>query len=318
MRGERKRIVSLGIAIAAITGVLAVAAPGFFTLGNQRDLALANMPVLIVALGMVLVILTGQIDISVGSQFAICSVAAGVFARMGMPTPVAGVAACAVGAAMGGINGALVAWVRIPSIVVTLATMVALRDGLRWATQGAWVQDLPADFQWFGRSQTASELITVGCALGLTVGMSWGLRNLAAGRVLYATGSDANAARLAGIRPELVVFLVFVATGALTGFAAVFNAVRFHQIPSNAGMGLELKVIAAVVVGGVAIAGGRGTVAGMLLGLLLLGLIGPALTFLGFSAYWERAIEGAIILAAVALDAIRRGAPECAGATERT
>jgi rhamnose transport system permease protein len=302
---ERKRIISLALAILAIAAVLALSAPSFFSLANQRDLALANMPVLIVALGMVLVILTGQIDISVGSQFAICSVAAGVFARMGMPTPLAGAAACAVGAAMGAINGALVAWVRIPSIVVTLATMVALRDGLRWGTQGAWVQDLPPDFQWFGRSQTASEAITVTCALVMTLAMSWGLRNLAAGRIVYATGSDAGAARLAGIRPQLAVFLVFVALGALTGFAAVFNAVRFHQIPSNAGIGLELKVIAAAVVGGVAIAGGRGTIAGMLLGLLLLGMIGPALTYLGFSAYWERAIEGAIILAAVALDALR-------------
>jgi len=224
---------------------------------------------------------------------------------MGMPTPLAGVAACLVGAAMGGVNGALVAWVRIPSIVVTLATMVALRDGLRWVTQGAWVQDLPPRFQWFGQSQGTSEVITAVCAAVLAVGMNWGLLNLAAGRVVYATGSSPDAARLAGINPRLVVFAVFALTGALTGFAAVCNAVRFLQIPSNAGMGLELKVIAAAVVGGVAIAGGRGTIGGTLLGVLLLGLIGPALTFLGLSAYWERAIEGAIILAAVSLDAVR-------------
>src|SRR5665811_2141773 len=137
MLQRHRREISLIAAILALVAVLAVVAPGFFTFANQRDLMLANMPVLIVALGMVLVILTGQIDISVGSQFAICSVATGVFARMGMPTPLAGAAACLVGALMGGINGALVAWVRIPSIVVTLATMVALRDGLRWVTQGA-------------------------------------------------------------------------------------------------------------------------------------------------------------------------------------
>jgi rhamnose transport system permease protein len=300
-----RRELSLVIAILALAAVLAVAAPGFFTLANQRDLVLANMPVLIVALGMVLVILTGQIDISVGSQFAICSVATGVFARMGLPTPLAGAAACLLGALMGALNGALVAWVRIPAIVVTLATMVALRDGLRWVTQGAWVENLPPGFQWFGYSQPASEAITIGCALALTIGVSWALRNLAAGRVVYATGSDPNAARLAGANPARVVFAVFVITGALTGFAAVFNAVRFHQIPSNAGMGLELKVIAAAVVGGVAITGGRGTVLGALLGLLLLGVIGPALTFLGLSAYWERAIEGGIILAAVSMDAVR-------------
>jgi rhamnose transport system permease protein len=305
MLERHRREFSLIVAILAIGAVLAVVAPDFFTFANQRDLILANMPVLIVALGMFLVILTGNIDISVGSQFAICSVATGVFARMGLPTPLAGMAACLVGALMGGVNGALVAWVRIPSIVVTLATMVALRDGLRWVTQGAWVQDLPPGFQWFGQSQAASELITAACAAAMAVGMNWTLRNLAAGRVVYATGSSPNAARLAGINPQLVVFAVFVLTGALTGFAAVFNAVRFHQIPSNAGIGLELKVIAAAVVGGVAIAGGRGTIAGTLLGLLLLGVIGPALTFLGFSAYWERAIEGGIILAAVSMDAVR-------------
>src|SRR6266567_931513 len=183
--------------------------------------------------------------------------------------------------------------------------MVAFRDGLRWVTQGAWVQNLPPDFQWFGQSQAASETITIACALALTAGVSWGLSNLSAGRIVYATGSDPNAARLAGVNPARVVFAVFVITGALTGFAAVFNAVRFHQIPSNAGMGLELKVIAAAVVGGVAISGGRGTIVGAMLGVLLLGVIGPALTFLGLSAYWERAIEGGIILAAVSMDAVR-------------
>ena len=107
----------------------------------------SNMPVLIVALGMTLIILAAEIDLSVGSQFVICSVAAGVFAKMGLPGPLAGAAACVLGALMGSLNGALVAWARIPSIVVTLATMVALRDGLRWVTQGAWVQDLPAGFR---------------------------------------------------------------------------------------------------------------------------------------------------------------------------
>lgn len=298
------REISLAIAIFVIAVVLALAAPGFFSFENQRDILLANIPVVIVAMGMLLVILTGEIDISVGSQFAICSVAAGVFAKMGMPTPVAGLAACAIGALMGALNGALVAWVRIPSIVVTLATMVALRDGLRWVTQGAWVQDLPPSFQWFGLPRSASEAITVGWALALLAGMHWGLRNVAAGRMVYATGSDAVAARLAGIDPRRVVLCVFAVTGALTGFAAMFNAVRFHQIPSNAGIGLELKVIAAAVVGGVAVSGGRGTVVGTLLGVILLGIIGPALTFLGLSAYWERAIEGAIILAAVSVNAL--------------
>ena len=303
-----RREISVAIAIVALSIVLAFVAPGFFTLQNQTDLLLTNMPVLIVALGMTLVILAAQIDISVGSVFAVCSVAAGVLAKAGLPTPLAGASACLIGAIFGALNGALVAYVRIPSIVVTLAVMVALRDGLRWITQGAWVQDLPPSFQWFGASQSASEGITIGAVLALLTLAGWGLRNLAAGRAVYATGSNENAARLAGIDPTRVVFWVFAATGALTGCAALFNAVRFNQVPSNAGLGLEMQVIAAVIVGGTAVKGGRGTVVGTLLGVVLLGMIGPALTFLGINAYWERAIQGGIILAAVALDAVGKDA----------
>src|SRR5476649_1400914 len=135
MMQRYQREVSVAAVILALAVVLAFAAPGVFTWQNQIDLLLTNMPALIVALGMTLVILAGQIDISAGSVFAICSVAAGEFAKLGLPTPVAAVAACAMGAAFGALNGALVAYVRIPSIVVTLAAMVALRDGLRWVTQ---------------------------------------------------------------------------------------------------------------------------------------------------------------------------------------
>jgi rhamnose transport system permease protein len=307
------REISLVIAILLLGSALALVAPGFFTPGNLRDLLMANMPVLIVALGMTLVILTGQIDISVGSQFAICSVIAGVTAKAGAGVVLAGLAACLTGALLGAINGGLVARLRIPSIVVTLATMVALRDGLRWITQGAWVQDLPPDFQGFGQSQAVSQAITIGIALMLSAAFIWGLRHLAAGRAVYATGSNPEGARLAGIEPARVVFWVFILTGALTGCAALLNSVRFNQIPSNAGIGMELQVIAAVIVGGVAVTGGRGAVAGALLGVVLLGMIGPALTFLGISAYWERALQGAIILAAVAIDALRGRAEKYAG-----
>jgi rhamnose transport system permease protein len=231
-------------------------------------------------------------------------VAAGIFAKSGLPTPIAGIAAALVGAVFGALNGALVAYVRIPSIVVTLATMVALRDGLRWMTEGAWVQDLPPSFQWFGASQSTSESLTIASAILLLISAAWGLRHLAAGRAVYATGSNPDAARLAGIDPSRVIFAVFTLTGALTGCAALFNSIRFNQIPSNAGVGMEMQVIAAVIVGGVAVTGGRGTVAGTFLGVILLGMIGPALTFLGISAYWERAIQGGIILAAVAIDAV--------------
>ncbi len=305
MLKRHRREVSVALAILALGIVLAVVAPAYFARENLVDVFLANLPVLIVALGMTLVILTGEIDISVGSMFAICSVAAGVASKLGAPIPLVALAACLAGALMGAVNGALVAYVRIPSIVVTLATMVALRDGLRWVTQGAWVEDLPENFQWLGLSQAAYPAVACGVAVFLLAGLAWGMRHVAAGRAVYATGSNADAARLAGFDTALVKFSVFAAAGAFTGVAALLNAVRFNQIPSNAGIGLEMKVIAAVVVGGASITGGRGSLTGTLLGVILLGAIGPALIYLGVSAYWERAIQGAIILAAVTIDALR-------------
>src|SRR5687768_5110611 len=245
-----RREASVALAIVALGLALALAAPGFFARDNLNDLFLANLPVLIVALGMTLIILTGQIDISVGSVFPIAGVVAGLLAKTGLPMPLVAVAACLVGATLGGLNGALVSYVRIPSIVVTLATMVALRDGLRWATDGAWIQDLPASFQWLGLTQAAFPIAAAAVTVALTVAFGWGLRYLAAGRAIFATGSNPAAARLAGLNIAMVKWSAFTVLGTLTGLAAVLNAVRFNQIPSNAGIGLEMKVIAAVVVGG--------------------------------------------------------------------
>lgn len=295
------REIGVAATIALLNLVLLINARGYFSRENFADLFLANAPVLVISLGMLLVILAGRIDISVGSMFAVCSVIAGMAARQGVSSLGSGLAACLAGAACGAINGGLTAWLRIPSIVATLATMIVLRDGLRWWTQGSWVGDLPPGFQLFGLTQggftaTVSALVVVLLLLAAA-----GLRYLRAGRAVFATGSSEDAASMVGIKTRRVVFAVFTLTGLLTGLAAAINAVRFHQVPSNAGLGLEMKVIAAVVVGGAAITGGSGTVLGTLLGVILLGSIGTSLTFLGISAYWEKSVQGAIILIAVAI-----------------
>ncbi|HEX3085753.1 MAG TPA: ABC transporter permease [Pyrinomonadaceae bacterium] len=297
-----KRELSAALAYAALLITVGVIAPSFFSGGNLRDLALNNAPVLLISIGMTMVILVGQIDISVGSQFAVATVAAGVLAKAGVPILMLLPCLILIGAAMGAVNGVLVGSLRLPSIIVTLAMLVAWRDALRWITGGEWVQNLPVNFQWFGLGQGLGQwLIVIGSIIVLIV-FTWTLRNLAAGRAIYAVGSDAEAARLAGVEPTQVTFVVFALMGALVGLAALLNAVRFSTVPSNAGLGLELKAVAAVVVGGTAITGGRGRLLGTLIGVALLGTIGTALTFVGINPFWEKAIQGAIILAALASD----------------
>jgi len=297
-----KRELSAGLAFAVLVIVVGIVTPSFLGAGNLRDLAMNNAAVLLVAIGMTTVIISGEIDISVGSQFAVCTYFTGALAKEGLPILLVLPCVVLAGVAMGAVGGAFVAWLRMPSIVVTLALMVAWRDGLRWATEGAWIQDLPANFQWVGLGQTRGELILVAITALVFIAFAWALSNIAGGRSFYAVGSDAEAARLAGIDPRRVVFGAFAITGALVGLAAVLNATRFSIVPSNAGLGLELKAIAAVVVGGTAITGGRGRLIGTLIGVALLGTIGTALTFLGINPFWEKAIQGAVILAAVMSD----------------
>lgn len=303
LRRYRRELAPL-LAFAGLLAVVAVLAPGFYSIANLRDLLLNNVALLLVAVGMTVVILAGEIDISVASLFAVCSVAAGALAKAGLPLPLLLPAVVLLGAAMGAVNGALVGWLGLPSIIVTLGMMVAWRDLLRWITQGAWVQDLPPDFQWFGLGQARAQWLIVLAALGVLAAFAWMLSNVRAARAVYAVGSDREAARLAGIEPRAVAFGVFVVMGALTGLAALLNAVRFSAVPANLGLGLELEAIAAVVVGGTAITGGRGRMLGTLIGVALLGTIGTALTFLGINPFWERAIQGAIILAALGAETV--------------
>jgi rhamnose transport system permease protein len=306
MNGRYRREWSVAVAYLALLLLLAVAAPRFYGPDQLRASLVSNASVLVAAVGMTMVILCRQIDISIGSIFSICGVMAGLLARGGVPIALVGVCTLLGGGCLGAVNGVLVARLGLPSIVVTLATFAIGRELLRYLREGELVRNLPRGFQWFGAGQATGQWLVVAIALAVFCAAAWGLRNLTAGRALYATGSDPEAARLAGIRPDRVIFGAFVAMGALAGLAALLNAVRFADVDPNAGNGLELQVIAAVVVGGVAISGGRGTLIGSLIGVALLGSIGPALVFLHTQPQWEKAIQGLIILLAVASDAFSR------------
>jgi rhamnose transport system permease protein len=300
-----QRELSVALAYLFLLGILWLVAPRFYQSNELRNILVYSAPVLVAVVGMTLVILARHIDISIGLQVTVCGVIAGFLAKAGLPMPLVVMATIVCGAMFGAVNGALVAGLGLPSIVVTLATLFILREGLRWACSGEAIRNLPPTFQWFGLGQAAGQTLIVAIALVVFVVFAWGLRQMSFGRAIYATGSDADAAWLVGIRPQQVVFCTFTLMGALAGLAALLSIVRFPTVQTTAQMGMEMQVIAAVVVGGVAVSGGRGTLVGPLLGVALLGTIGSALVFLHVENQWSRAIEGAIILIAVTADAIQ-------------
>jgi rhamnose transport system permease protein len=301
----------LGIlaALVVLMGVTLIANPRFLSGQNLRDLMLSAAILVVLAAGQTMVIITRNVDLSVGSILGLSAYATGTLLvdRPGTPVVVALLAGTAVGAVCGLVNGAVVAVAKVPSLVVTLGMLYAIRglDSL-WASSSDRLQinaaDLPSSFKAFGGARLLGIPVLFLIAVAVVLVVGWYLRSYRSGRELYGIGSAPEAARLSGIPVGRRVLLAFVVNGALAGLAGVLYAARFQTLDTTAGTGVELNVVAACVVGGVAIAGGVGTAWGAALGALLLTTIGTALPQLGLNPFWRDAAVGALIIAAIVLD----------------
>jgi len=306
---RRRRAPARELGLAALLAVMLVAisacAPRFAGRDNLVDILINNSYLLVAAAGMTMVILTAGIDISVGAILAVSATAAGFSAAAGWP--VVGVLAVAVftGLALGAINAGLITGFRIPPIIATLATLTLFRHILIHFTGGRWI-NLPPAFREFGLSSPLGVPIPIWFALLSAVGVAAFLRYTVAGRSIYAMGSNPDAARHLGINVARTERLVYMAVGALVGVAAFVFSGRWSAIQTNAGGGMEMVVITAVVVGGADVFGGSGTIVGTVLGVLLLGVISSSLTYLHIDPAWEKTFQGALILTAVVVDALRR------------
>jgi rhamnose transport system permease protein len=301
----------LGIlaALVLLIVVTVIANPRFLSGQNIRDLLLSASILTVLAAGQTIVIITRNVDLSVGSVLGLSAYASGTLLVTAPGTPVIVVilAGMAIGAACGVLNGAIVAIAKVPSLVVTLGTLYAFRglDSL-WASTSGRLQinaaDLPASFKALGGARLLGIPVLFLIALAVVLLVGFHLRNYRSGRELYGIGSDPAAARLSGIPVGRRVLAAFAVNGALAGLAGVLYAARFQTLDATAGTGVELNVVAACVVGGVAIFGGSGSVYGAALGALLLTTIGTSLPQLGLNPFWRDAAVGALILAAIVLD----------------
>lgn len=314
LRRYGRELVLLAILLAAV-GYLASTTNFLFYEARDGSVAFNGRNVLslltnasvvaIAAVGATMVILTGQIDISLGSMLVVCVFAAGFLDHAGVP-PLAIVPLTVLcGAALGSLNGVLAAVAGIPSIIVTLGTLTVFRSALLAVLPQEYLGNFSPGFRALGLTRLLGVPLPVWVTAAVVLASALWLANSRWGRSLYAVGSNPAAAALAGVRVRRVHFQVLVLSGAFVGLAAAFHGPRFSQINANEGLGFEFVVITAVVLGGINIFGGSGNVLGALLGVLLLGVMQSSLIFLGLNADWEQFFQGLFILLAVTADVLR-------------
>jgi ribose transport system permease protein len=298
--------------IAVIWIVLTAATPAFLTAGSLQPLLVATAPIALVGVGMTIIIITGGIDVSVGGAIMVCSVLTAKALVAETSLPVAVTLSVLVGGVLGAVNGLLIAYGRVHAIIITFGTAnLFLFLGLQ-IFGSSTVNGIPATFEFFGRGE-AGRTLGVPHAFAITVLVSaiawWYLRHTAGGRHFYAIGGDAHAARLAGVRVQRRVFLAYLITGLLIGLASCFVIAQgTSTLDQSVGTGKELAVIAAVVIGGTSIMGGRGSVLGTFLGALLVQTVTSGVTQLGWKSQLSDLFVGIFIIVAVGTDLLRERA----------
>lgn len=288
-----------------IVAVFGFVAPNFFTEANLLNITRQASINIVLAAGMTFVILTGGIDLSVGSMLGTTAVVAMVVsldpAFAGLTIP----AALGAGLIMGLFNGILVAWAGLPPFIVTLGTYTALRGAAYLLANGTTVINSDINFEWIGNGYLGSIpwLIIIAFAV---IALCWFiLRRTTLGVHIYAVGGNVQAARLTGIKVGVVLVFVYAMSGMLSGLGGLMSASRLYSANGNLGVGYELDAIAAVILGGTSFVGGIGTITGTLIGALIIATLNNGMTLMGVSYFWQLVIKGGVIIIAVLIDKYR-------------
>lgn len=304
--GEKREVALVAVLVALVLFTGSVR-PAFLSTQTLKDVLLNVAIISLLSAGMTGVMLMRHIDLSVSSTLGLSAYAVGSLfvAHPHMPIMVAMGAGIAIGLAAGAINAAMVVFGNVPSLVATLSTLYIYRGADYAWVRGGQVNasNLPTSFAGLGTASLLGMPVLVLIAGAVLVAFSIYLGQFPGGREHYAVGSNPEAARLAGLRVGRRVAIGFVTSGAIAGLAGVLWLARFGTVDASTGTGLELQVVAAAVVGSVAITGGVGTILGATLGALILGVISISLVVLRVSPFWEQAIQGLLIVLAIASDA---------------
>ncbi|MET8725710.1 ABC transporter permease [Streptomyces parvus] len=302
----KMRELAIFVLLLAMLALTQLGNSAFLSEQGVKDLLLNATILVLVATGQALVVITRNVDLSVGSTLGISAFAAGTYLQGGGHPVVAVVLAVLLGVGFGLLNGLLVSLGQVPALVVTLGTLYIIRgiDSIWVGSRQITAADLPDGFVDFGSGGVSAVPWLALIALAVLVSTAYYLKHFGSGRELYALGSNPEAARLAGIPVRRRILLAYTFCGALAGLAGALYLARFGNVDSGTGTGYELTVVSAVVVGGVVFTGGSGTVYGAALGALLLTSVNSVLPALGVSSVWVLAINGILLILAIAVDRI--------------
>lgn len=290
------------VAVIVLVGfVIALNSDAFFTVRNLTNLLNNNAVMGIMALGIMVVIVTGNIDVSVGAQLAVVSMVVGAYVKAtdGRNPLLAVLLGMLCGLALSTVNGFFVSKLNIPAIVVTLGTLNIMRGGMLLVTNGKWVENLTGPFTKFANYKICSLSVSIWIWLGVLVLTYVFLYRTRVGRDILAVGGNPQAAQRMGISQSTVFLYAFGYLGLLVGLAAAIFTSKLKIAQPSSGTGYEMQLIAAAVIGGTSFAGGRASVVGTFLGVILLGLIENGLVLLKVPIYWQTLTTGVIITAAV-------------------
>ncbi|TNG90957.1 ribose ABC transporter permease [Pasteurellaceae bacterium USgator11] len=285
--------------------VFSFVAPNFMTEANMMNITRQASINIVLAAGMTFVILTGGIDLSVGSILGVTAVLGLVSSLNPLLAPFAIPIALLAGLGMGVFNGLLVAFAGLPPFIVTLGTYTALRGAAYLVADGTTVINSKISFAWIGNGYLGSIPWLVIIAFAVIAICWFILRRTTLGTHIYAVGGNLQAARLTGIKVSLVLIFAYAASGLLSGLGGVMSASRLYSANGNLGMGYELDAIAAVILGGTSFVGGIGTITGTLVGALIIATLNNGMTLMGVSYFWQLVIKGGVIIIAVLIDKYR-------------
>lgn len=300
------REVNVLLALLIVGALISMSSPYFLTTNNLMGVFRAFSLTAIMSIGMVMVIITGGIDLSVGSALGLSSLVTALCFAAGFSTGISIAAGLGVGVAFGLANGVLITVIGLPPFIATLGTLSIGRGMMYMITHGVpATPDTPAEFAYLGQGYVGFVPVPVVIMLVLMVVFTAIMRRTRFGRHVYATGGNENAARLSGVKTDRVKLVVYVMSSTIASLAGVIAFSRYLSAEPASGFGMELDVIAAAAIGGASLAGGVGSVSGAVIGAALVGVIANGVVLLNINTYAQQAITGGVILIAVSLDVLR-------------